>query len=210
MVLPTRFRRHGVSGALLPPDDRTSETARLVYSRKTIQFTPGILQWLPGYPRCHPKPSKWPALVHRQDFWCETWSSGWIHGEYSIWGSVRWLLHGQWGSITSAVYHSHWYPHLCQTIVTPVMPLSDTEKEQTADVPPVFHPEDHLFISFQNENIITELLPTDSNSSKKTLAIGNLITVLDSQSGSSLGTHEYRYWVTRFAGAYVCLLIQAW
>ena len=93
----------------------------------------------------------------------------------------------------------------------PVIPLSDTEKEQTADVPPVFHPEDHLFISFQNENIIAELLPTDSNSSKKTLAtVPDLITVLDSQSGSSLGTHEYRYGVTRFAGAYVCLLIQAW
>ncbi|TFK51971.1 Hydantoinase/oxoprolinase [Heliocybe sulcata] len=49
-----------------------------------------------------------------------------------------------------------------------------------------------LRIEFQNENLRADL--TTSDGKKELLAVvPDLITVLDSQSGSALGTHEYRY-----------------
>jgi len=51
----------------------------------------------------------------------------------------------------------------------------------------------NLVVTFQNENLVAEM--QDANlGSKQLLAVApDLIAVLDSQSGSSLGTHEYRY-----------------
>ncbi|KZT25156.1 Hydantoinase/oxoprolinase [Neolentinus lepideus HHB14362 ss-1] len=49
-----------------------------------------------------------------------------------------------------------------------------------------------LRIEFQNENLRADL--TTSDGKKELIAVvPDLITVLDSQSGSALGTHEYRY-----------------
>jgi len=54
-----------------------------------------------------------------------------------------------------------------------------------------------LLISFQNENISAELLDSPPGQSQKALAtVPDLICVLDTQSGSGLGTHEYRYGVS--------------
>ncbi|KAF8583161.1 Hydantoinase/oxoprolinase [Ramaria rubella] len=81
----------------------------------------------------------------------------------------------EWGSVTMA-------------------PLLNEEEEQPSSNDVIFNPEDRLLITFQNENLTAELLPKASLSSKRLLAVvPDLITVLDSQSGSSLGTHEYRY-----------------
>lgn len=59
-------------------------------------------------------------------------------------------------------------------------------------------PQSRLLISFQNENLTAELLAHESSlEPRKILAIvPDLIAVLDSQSGASLGTHEYRYGVS--------------
>lgn len=49
-----------------------------------------------------------------------------------------------------------------------------------------------LRIEFQNENLRADL--TISDGKKELIAVvPDLITVLDSQSGLALGTHEYRY-----------------
>lgn len=77
------------------------------------------------------------------------------------------------------------------------MPLSTDEEESTDLNERIWHPEDRLSISFQNENLTAELLHKGNKYDKELLAIvPDLITVLDSQSGSSLGTHEYRYGVS--------------
>jgi len=69
-------------------------------------------------------------------------------------------------------------------------------EEQEHGVDTALHSDDRMIITFQNENLIAELLPCGSSTSKKLLAVvPDLISVLDSQSGSSLGTNEYRYGV---------------
>ena len=60
-----------------------------------------------------------------------------------------------------------------------------------------YNANDRLRISFQNENLTAELLSEGSHTATDLLAIvPDLITVLDAQSGVSLGTHEYRYGVS--------------
>jgi DUF917 family protein len=69
------------------------------------------------------------------------------------------------------------------------------EQEQSSGVKAAFHPQDRLLVSFQNENLTAELL--SNSTSKQMLAlVPDLIVIIDSQSGSSLGTHEYRYGVS--------------
>lgn len=77
-------------------------------------------------------------------------------------------------------------------------PLLSDEEERTSDVPYTFNPQSRLLISFQNENLTAELLTHDSSSKTMLAVVPDLITVLDAQSGSSLGTHEYRYGVRAF------------
>lgn len=78
------------------------------------------------------------------------------------------------------------------------MPLSNAEEEfMSKPEEQIWHPDDRLLISFQNENLTAELFLRGDKDNKKLLAIvPDLISVLDSQSGSSLGTHEYRYGVS--------------
>ncbi|KIJ29231.1 hypothetical protein M422DRAFT_37035 [Sphaerobolus stellatus SS14] len=71
-------------------------------------------------------------------------------------------------------------------------PLSTDEQEESSGFS--WHSEDRMLITFQNENLTAEMLHRGSTSSKELMAVvPDLITVLDSQSGSSLGTNEYRY-----------------
>lgn len=85
---------------------------------------------------------------------------------------------------------------LTQRLLLPVAPLLSDEEERTSDVPHAFDLQSRLLISFQNENLTAELLTHDSSSRKMLAVVPDLITVLDAQSGSSLGTHEYRYGVS--------------
>ncbi|KAF8519819.1 hypothetical protein JB92DRAFT_3112076 [Gautieria morchelliformis] len=79
-----------------------------------------------------------------------------------------------WGSVTMA-------------------PLLPDEAEQASDVAQAPDPQSRLLISFQNENLTAELLADDPAPKQMLAVVPDLITVLDAQSGSSLGTHEYRY-----------------
>ncbi|GJJ11739.1 hypothetical protein Clacol_005977 [Clathrus columnatus] len=75
-----------------------------------------------------------------------------------------------------------------------VMPLLTEEEELLNNTSSqTWHPDDRLLISFQNENLTAEFLPNGEKTKKLLAIVPDLITVLDSQSGSSLGTHEYRY-----------------
>jgi len=76
-----------------------------------------------------------------------------------------------------------------------IMALLNDEEEHVSDsVMNAYNENDRLRISFQNENLTAELLSGDSRAAMQLLAVvPDLITVLDSQSGTSLGTHEYRY-----------------
>ncbi|KAF8524144.1 Hydantoinase/oxoprolinase [Hysterangium stoloniferum] len=58
----------------------------------------------------------------------------------------------------------------------------------------VLRQDERLIVTFQNENLYAEASSTNPTLPKKILAVvPDLIAVLDSQSGSGLGTHEYRY-----------------
>ncbi|EIN06702.1 Hydantoinase/oxoprolinase [Punctularia strigosozonata HHB-11173 SS5] len=73
-----------------------------------------------------------------------------------------------------------------------MVPLLDSEVESARPNGLSANADDALTITFQNENLTAEL--TSAPGAKQMLAVvPDLITVLDSQSGSSLGTHEYRY-----------------
>jgi Protein of unknown function DUF917, C-terminal len=83
-----------------------------------------------------------------------------------------------------------------------VAPLLSDEEEHISDTPrATASPQSRLLISFQNENLTAELFENDSSSetSKMLAVVPDLITVLDAQSGASLGTHEYRYGVSASA-----------
>ncbi|KAF8582179.1 Hydantoinase/oxoprolinase [Ramaria rubella] len=75
-----------------------------------------------------------------------------------------------------------------------VAPLANSEQEEASNSVQAFRPDDRLLVTFQNENLMAELLSVRSSTTKQMLAVvPDLIAVLDTQSGSSLGTHEYRY-----------------
>ncbi|KAF8521388.1 Hydantoinase/oxoprolinase [Hysterangium stoloniferum] len=76
-----------------------------------------------------------------------------------------------------------------------IMALLNDEEEHASDpVMNAYNENDRLRISFQNENLTAELISGNSQAAVNLLAVvPDLITVLDSQSGMSLGTHEYRY-----------------
>lgn len=98
---------------------------------------------------------------------------------------------------------------LTNRLLLQVAPLLNDEEEYTSDMSHTVNPTSRLLISFQNENLTAELL-TDDSSSKMLAVVPDLISVLDAQSGTSLGTHEYRYGVStsepdRFGRSYFCL-----
>jgi DUF917 family protein len=77
----------------------------------------------------------------------------------------------------------------------PVVPLLDSETESARpEGLPALNAGDALKITFQNENLTAELI-SPAGRGQMLAVVPDLITVLDSQSGSSLGTHEYRYGV---------------
>jgi Protein of unknown function DUF917, C-terminal len=95
--------------------------------------------------------------------------------------------------------YSPWrLPHIL-THTHVVAPLLPDEAEQTSDVPQTLDPQSRLLITFQNENLTAELMADHSSSKQMLAVVPDLITVLDAQSGSSLGTHEYRYGVSMFS-----------
>jgi len=75
-----------------------------------------------------------------------------------------------------------------------ICPLSDAEQEVASNGRQILRQDERLVVTFQNENLYAEASSTNPTLPKKVLAVvPDLIAVLDSQSGSGLGTHEYRY-----------------
>ncbi|EPS97461.1 hypothetical protein FOMPIDRAFT_1128485 [Fomitopsis schrenkii] len=75
-----------------------------------------------------------------------------------------------------------------------ITPLLDDEDEDagSANATPTYCPDDRLVIPFQNENLYAYL--TGLGGVRKMLAtVPDLITVIDSQNGTALGTPDYRY-----------------
>ncbi|KZT59564.1 hypothetical protein CALCODRAFT_516015 [Calocera cornea HHB12733] len=72
--------------------------------------------------------------------------------------------------------------------------LQDDEQDETTkdSAIPIYGPNDILRIPFQNENIAAYLDKADGTREILT-SVPDLVSVLDSQSGSNLGTPEYRY-----------------
>ncbi|THH01275.1 hypothetical protein EW026_g1378 [Hermanssonia centrifuga] len=77
-----------------------------------------------------------------------------------------------------------------------IVPLRSDEEEEPDitenSVTRKWGPEDKLTIPFQNENLYA-ILESPTGSKKILVTVPDLITVLDSQSGSSIGTQDYRY-----------------
>lgn len=76
-----------------------------------------------------------------------------------------------------------------------VAPLSSLEEESSIRAKPAPSQGSNLVVTFQNENLVAEMQDTNLGSKQLLAVAPDLIVVLDSQSGSSLGTHEYRYGV---------------
>ncbi|KZT70496.1 hypothetical protein DAEQUDRAFT_810662 [Daedalea quercina L-15889] len=80
-----------------------------------------------------------------------------------------------------------------------IVPLLDDEEDasSTNAIAPSYGPDDRLVIPFQNENLYAYLTTADGNQKASLLAmlatVPDLITVLDSQNGTALGTPNYRY-----------------
>ncbi|KIP10827.1 hypothetical protein PHLGIDRAFT_22081 [Phlebiopsis gigantea 11061_1 CR5-6] len=78
-----------------------------------------------------------------------------------------------------------------------IVPLQADEEEDTRVVESSIRswsPDDRIRIPFQNENLyVIRESPGRPNEDKIIVTVPDLITVLDSQSGSSIGTQEYRY-----------------
>ncbi|PSR71578.1 hypothetical protein PHLCEN_2v12550, partial [Hermanssonia centrifuga] len=76
-----------------------------------------------------------------------------------------------------------------------IVPLRSDEEEEPDitenSVTRKWGPEDKLTIPFQNENLYA-ILESPTGSKKILVTVPDLITVLDSQSGSSIGTQDYR------------------
>ncbi|CAL1709132.1 unnamed protein product [Somion occarium] len=78
-----------------------------------------------------------------------------------------------------------------------IAPLREDEEEDNSASSqasaPQYGPEDHLVIPFQNENLYAYIESPSIVERKVLVTVPDLITVLDSQSGTALGTPEYRY-----------------
>ncbi|KAI0938669.1 hypothetical protein AcV5_000296 [Taiwanofungus camphoratus] len=76
-----------------------------------------------------------------------------------------------------------------------IVPLLEDEEEDVGSPKiaiPSYGPADRMVIPFQNENLYAYIEPP--NGVRKTLVtVPDLITVLDSQNGTALGTPDYRY-----------------
>ncbi|KAJ7178857.1 hydantoinase/oxoprolinase [Mycena crocata] len=71
--------------------------------------------------------------------------------------------------------------------------LSNVELEDSAETTPVVVDEaDHMIIPFQNENLCAYIEKHDGSRRVK-VVVPDLISVLDSQSGSNLGSQDYAY-----------------
>ncbi|KAK7683209.1 hypothetical protein QCA50_013882 [Cerrena zonata] len=77
-----------------------------------------------------------------------------------------------------------------------IAPLREDEEEDNSaslqDPSVSYGPEDRLIIPFQNENLYA-YVESPGAARKILVTVPDLITVLDSQSGTALGTPEYRY-----------------
>ncbi|KAJ7183113.1 hydantoinase/oxoprolinase [Mycena filopes] len=73
-----------------------------------------------------------------------------------------------------------------------VAQLAAQEMEGQAQTVPATAPGDHMVIPFQNENLCAYIEKPDG-SRKLAAIVPDLISVLDSQSGSNLGSPDYRY-----------------
>ncbi|KAJ7116355.1 hydantoinase/oxoprolinase [Mycena epipterygia] len=70
--------------------------------------------------------------------------------------------------------------------------LLDEELEDAVASPVAADPGDHMVIPFQNENLCAYIEKADG-SRKLAVTVPDLISVLDSQSGSNLGSQDYAY-----------------
>ncbi|KAJ6577349.1 Hydantoinase/oxoprolinase [Mycena capillaripes] len=73
-----------------------------------------------------------------------------------------------------------------------IAPLLDEELEGPVATATVAGPGDHMVIPFQNENLLA-YVENDDGSRKLAAIVPDLISVLDSQSGSNLGSQDYSY-----------------
>ncbi|TFY55280.1 hypothetical protein EVJ58_g8349 [Rhodofomes roseus] len=76
-----------------------------------------------------------------------------------------------------------------------IVPLLEDEEEDAGSVnatAPAYLPDDRLVIPFQNENLYAYLAAPDGLQ-KMLATVPDLITVIDSQNGTALGTPDYRY-----------------
>ncbi|KAJ3558225.1 hypothetical protein NM688_g1053 [Phlebia brevispora] len=77
--------------------------------------------------------------------------------------------------------------------IAPLRPDEEEEIDSSQDAAAsVQNPDDILTIPFQNENLYA-VLSSPGKPDKLLVTVPDLITVLDSQSGGSLGTQDYRY-----------------
>ncbi|CCM04742.1 uncharacterized protein FIBRA_06931 [Fibroporia radiculosa] len=77
-----------------------------------------------------------------------------------------------------------------------IVPLLEDEEEDggsPATANQLYGPEDRLVIPFQNENLYAYIESPNDGDRKVLVTVPDLITVLDSQNGSALGTPDYRY-----------------
>ncbi|KAI0088853.1 DUF917-domain-containing protein [Irpex rosettiformis] len=73
-----------------------------------------------------------------------------------------------------------------------IVPLRADEEEDVSLLDHSWGPDDQVVIPFQNENLYV-IRKSPGHSDQIIVTVPDLITVLDSQSGSSIGTQEYRY-----------------
>lgn len=76
-----------------------------------------------------------------------------------------------------------------------IAPLQAEEEDDTGVVDKAIRswgPQDRLRIPFQNENLYV-IRESPGQPDEVVVTVPDLITVLDSQSGSAIGTQEYRY-----------------
>ncbi|KAJ7722729.1 hydantoinase/oxoprolinase [Mycena maculata] len=73
-----------------------------------------------------------------------------------------------------------------------IAPLLDEELESPVGTPGVVNPVGHMVIPFQNENLCA-FIEQEDGTRKLAAIVPDLISVLDSQSGSNLGSQDYRY-----------------
>lgn len=79
-----------------------------------------------------------------------------------------------------------------QVTIAPLMEDEEEDADSVTAPASAYGPDDRLIIPFQNENLYAYLATPDGQQ-KMLATVPDLITVLDSQNGTALGTPDYRY-----------------